>query len=79
MLTGAALHCGPWPTGFSPVLGWSVMAVKPAEAGGLTGLRRVWTFDKKYQNIIFLHHVQSLTRFETNFCRNRKNFKKSNI
>jgi hypothetical protein len=67
MLTGAALHCGPWPTGFSPVLGWSVMAVKPVEAGGLTGLRRDWTFDKKISKHHFLTSCSKFNKIWNKF------------
>ncbi len=34
MLTGDALDCGTQPNGTSPILGWSVIAVKPSRKGG---------------------------------------------
>jgi hypothetical protein len=37
MLTGAALNCGPQPSGTSTVLRWSVIAVKLNGKGGSQG------------------------------------------
>ncbi len=34
ILTGIAPHCGPQPSGTSPALGWSILAVKPSRRGG---------------------------------------------
>jgi hypothetical protein len=34
MLTGDALDCGTQPNRTSPILGWSVIAVKPSRKGG---------------------------------------------
>jgi hypothetical protein len=47
MLTGAAPHCKPQPGGTSPVLGWSVIAVKPVKTGETAELGLDRTSDEK--------------------------------
>jgi hypothetical protein len=37
MSTGTAPDCGPWPSGTSPALGWSVFTEKPSGREGEVG------------------------------------------
>ncbi len=82
MLTGATPDCRPWPGRASPLLGWSVLAVKSNGRGVRQGHAATGLLTKKRQNrhqtIIFWGHVRSSKRFGRRFWRNRL-FKKNLI
>jgi hypothetical protein len=61
IMTGAALDCGPQPGRTSPVLGWSVLAVKPSGKGRSTGWSRDWTSDATTPK---RHFLRSCTKFK---------------
>jgi hypothetical protein len=53
MLPGAAPHCGPQPGGSSPALGWSVITIKPVEAGRSEWSAATEFLMKKLKNVIY--------------------------